>query len=155
MFVQKAGDERGLYKNNRKNKCDLPLVLLPNARIAKINLASGGQAALANAPALHFPPVKHRVCKLHGWRADLARLLSAKDANGNGGCLSAGVGDQEKRATDYAMAEEGFVIRKNRRVSDGMKPCYWRIAFVYHARRVDDHQLPEDRRLLGKRGGMP
>lgn len=78
-------------------------------------------------------------------RVDVARLLSAEDANGNGGRLSAGVSHQEERPPYNLAAEEGFVIGKNRRVRDGMKPCQWRATFVYDTRRIDDHQLPEDR----------
>jgi hypothetical protein len=58
------------------------------------------------------------------WRCpDFARILSAKDANGYGSRLSAAIGHQEKRTAYDRAAEEGFVIRKNRRVSDGMKSC--------------------------------
>jgi len=60
---------------------------------------------------------------LDRWCPDFARLLSAKDANGNGGRLLAAIGHQEKRAANDPAAEERFVIRKNRRVSDGMKSC--------------------------------
>jgi hypothetical protein len=60
---------------------------------------------------------------LDWWCPDFARLLSAKDANGNGSRLSAAIGHQEKRAAYDRAAEEGFIIRKNRRVSDGVKSC--------------------------------
>src|SRR5580765_1019419 len=75
VFVQEADDECSLYQNHRSNKHNLPLILLPQSRIAKVNLASQRQAALADAPALHLPPVKHRTCKLDDWHLDFARLL--------------------------------------------------------------------------------
>ena len=85
---------------------------------------------------------------------DFARLFSAKDANGNGGRLPAAISHQEKRAAYNRAAEEGFVIRKNRRVSNGMKSCQWPVAFVYDARRIDNHQLPENRSVRRERGGL-
>jgi hypothetical protein len=91
---------------------------------------------------------------LDWWWPDFARLLSAKDADGNGSRLSAAIGHHYKWAAYDRAAEEGFVIRKNRRISDGMESCYWRVAFMYDPRRIDNHQLPEDRSVRRERGGL-
>ena len=55
---------------------------------------------LADAPALHFPPVEFRRCKFDGLDFDVTRLLATKNTNGNGGRLSAALGHREKRAAN-------------------------------------------------------
>jgi hypothetical protein len=84
-----------------------------------VNLASRGQAAFADPPALHFPPVEPRRCKFDGRCLDVARLLAPEDANGNRRCLSAAVLHQENWAADNLLAEESLVVGKNGRVGNG------------------------------------
>ena len=152
-FVQQPADECGLGQQRREDGQNLQLVPVPDGRFAEINFAARRQAAFADAPALHFSPVEHRPRKLDRRHLDVARLLATKDANGNCGCLSASVSRQEKRTADN-MAEEGFVIRKNRRICDGVQPWQRRDTFVHDTRRIDDHQLPEDGGLWRQRGGV-
>src|SRR6476620_962501 len=123
MFIQQAHDQEGLREYNGGDQKNLPTILIPYRRTTKQDFAARRQTAFANAPALHFPPVKYWACKLDWCCPDFARLLSAKDTNGNGSRLSAGIGHQKKRAAYDRASEEGFVIRKNRRIGDGMKSC--------------------------------
>src|SRR5262245_59475288 len=139
MLIDQPGNQRTLPKKEGANHQNFRSISAPRGRITEENLASGRQPALADAPALHLPPVEHRPSKLDGRYFDVARFFSSEDANGNSGCLPAGVGHQEKRPAYNFATEEGFVIRKNRGVSDLMKPCQRRSTFVYNARRIDDH----------------
>ena len=122
ILIDQPGDQRDLRQKNGADGQNFHPVSFPCGRIAKEDLAAGRQAALADAPALHLPPVEHRACKLDGRRIDVARLLSAEDANGNGSCLSAGISRREQRPAHDLAAEEGFVIGKNRCLGDGVQP---------------------------------
>src|SRR6476646_2157703 len=154
MLVKQQEDQCGLDQNCSHDCQDVSAILLPCRRIAKQDFATRRQPVLGDAPALHFPPVKHWACKLDRWSADFARLFSAKDANGNCSRLPAAIGHQKERTAYNRAAEEGFVIRKNRRVSNGMKSFQRPIAFEYDARRVDNHQLPENRSVRRERRGL-
>src|SRR5262249_52353101 len=57
-LVKQPRDDRGLEEDHSTNRQKLRTILLPYSRFAKINLASGHQATFADAPALHFSPVK-------------------------------------------------------------------------------------------------
>src|SRR6478736_2899425 len=87
MLVKQPEDQCGLDQNCSGDCQDVSAILFPCRRIAKQDFATRRKLVLANAPALHFPPVKYWACKLHGWWPDFTRLLSVKDANGSGGRL--------------------------------------------------------------------
>src|SRR5215470_16094975 len=95
-LIEQPADQCGLRQHRRADRQNLHTILIPRGGIAKVNLASRRQPAFADAPALHFPPVEHRRAKLDGWRLDVARLVSSEDANGDSGCLAAGISHQEK-----------------------------------------------------------
>src|SRR5215469_16522920 len=88
-LVKQPRDECRLEQDYSTNGQDLCTILIPYSQFAKINLASGHQAAFANPPPPHFPPVKFWCCKPGGWYLDVASPLAAKDANGHGGCQAA------------------------------------------------------------------
>src|SRR6266699_5685054 len=88
-LVKQPRDECRLEQDYSTNRQDLCTILIPYSQFAKINLASGHQAAFADPPTLHFPPVKFWCCKPGGWYLDVASPLAAKDANGHGGCQAA------------------------------------------------------------------
>src|SRR5215475_5129858 len=110
MFVQQLENQHSLEQDHHSNGHNLPSILHPYGWIAKMDLAARRQTTPGDAPALHFPPVELRCRKLDEWHLDVARLLAAKDANGNGSCLSAPLEHREKRAANNPAAEEGLVI---------------------------------------------
>jgi hypothetical protein len=154
MLVEEPCDQRGLQDNRGRSPQYGHTMPLPRGRVAKMNLASRRQAARANAPTLHLPPIELRSRKTGGRRFDLARLLSTKDAESNPGYLLAVLEHRNVRAANNVTAEEGVGITENWRVGDGMKPCQSRSLFMHHTRRIDDHQLPEDCGTRWKRGSM-
>src|SRR6266850_299204 len=58
MLMQQDRDKSGLYQKNRDDECDLPRIPLPRRWHPKQDFASRWQAALADAPALHLPPIE-------------------------------------------------------------------------------------------------
>src|SRR5215510_4985536 len=118
-----------------------------------MDLAARGQTTLANAPALHLPPIELWCRKFNRGQLDVPGLLTAEYANGNSGCLPAALDHGKQRSADKLAAEEGIVIRKNGRVGDGMKLRQTGVALVHNASRIDDHQLPEDRGPRRQCGG--
>src|SRR5689334_23210729 len=59
-FMKQQRDHRGLYENDRAGQHDLPAVLLPGCRYAKVDLAAGWKQALTDLPASQFAPVVAR-----------------------------------------------------------------------------------------------
>src|SRR6476620_2428292 len=123
MLIQLPKDQRGLDQNCSRNRQNVGTILFPCRRITEKDFASWRQTAFADAPALHLPPIKHWARKLNWGYLNFAWLFSAEDADGNGSGLLAAIGYQEKWAAYDRAAEERFVIRKNRRVSDSVKSC--------------------------------
>src|SRR6266699_6504617 len=75
-LVKQPRDEFRLEQDYSTNRQDLCTILIPYSQFAKINLASGHQAAFADPPPLHFPPVKFWCCKPGGWYLDVASPLA-------------------------------------------------------------------------------
>src|SRR5436190_5120807 len=67
------------------------------------------------------------------------RLLTPQDANRNGSCLAAAVEHRDKRPADNLAAKEYFVMGKNGRIADCVKPCQRRVALVDDTCCIDDH----------------
>src|SRR5258705_13055624 len=82
MFIDQPADQPYQQQERREDRRYLQLILFPDARFAKIKLASGGQAALADPPAPHLAPVEFRRRKSHRWGFDVNRLFPTKDAHG-------------------------------------------------------------------------
>src|SRR4029453_15757475 len=118
MFVDEPGDQRALKQKCRYRCQDWYSILLPYRQIAECDLTSRRQAGLTDAPALHFPPIILRICKSAGRYLDVARLFAPEDTNGDCSCPPAPIGHRVHRATNDLRAEEGALIRKNRRVGD-------------------------------------
>src|SRR6266550_3449561 len=79
-LIEQPANQRGLRQKRSNNRKNLPTILFPGTRTAKINLASRWQAIRADAPALHFPPVKLRRCESNGLYVEVTRSLAAKHA---------------------------------------------------------------------------
>ena len=58
------------------------------------------------------------------------------------------------RAADDVTPEECIGVTENGCIGDGMKACQRCALLVRETRRVDHHQLPEDRRSRRKRSGV-
>src|SRR5262249_54935592 len=144
-LVKQPGNQCALQYNDGKKPQKFTVMLPPVRPCAEIDLAPRRQAVLPDAPALQFPPIKLRTCKLDGRPLDVSRLLASQDAHGHGGCLSAPLKHREHWATDKLAAEEGIVIGEDGRAGDGVKPCQCLVPLVHRTRRIDDHQLPENR----------
>src|SRR5215211_5180021 len=147
-------DQSALHQKHGTEHQNLYAILFPCGLTTKENLASRGQAALANPPALHLPPVILRRSKSDRRYFDVARVLAAKNANGNLGRPSAYFEHRDVWAANNLTAEEGIRIAENRCVGDSMKPCQRYALFVRDTRRIDHHQLPEDRGLRWERSGV-
>src|SRR5882757_9668810 len=89
-FMQQSADQRSLDQDYDRNQRQLPAIFFPNASLTKQDCASWGQAALADAPALHLPPVVLRRRKSYWLHLDIARLLATKDTDRGIGGLPAG-----------------------------------------------------------------
>src|SRR5215472_8457219 len=150
-LVKQPSDDRSLEQDHSTNRQKLRTILVPYSRFAKINLASGHQATFADAPALHFPPVEFRFCKPGGWYLDVASALAAEDTNGHRGCQAAPLADRVHRAANNLTAKKRVIMRKNGRVGDGIKPFQRFVVFMHDTRRINVHQMPEDRGLRWKR----
>src|SRR5579871_851489 len=86
---QQTGNHRTLQQYQRQGRQDLPSKSVPRGRLAKINLASRRQTALADSPALQLTPIILRGGKTNRRNFDGVRLLSAKYAYSDGTCLFA------------------------------------------------------------------
>src|SRR6476660_7589459 len=56
-FMEQSADQRSLDEDHAGNQRHLPTIFFPDAGLMKQDFASRGQVALADAPALHLPPV--------------------------------------------------------------------------------------------------
>jgi hypothetical protein len=81
VFIQKTDNQCCLKKKRDGSQHYLPAVLVPDGWLAEQNRAPRRETALADAPALHLPPVELRRSESNGRDLDVARLLAAKDAN--------------------------------------------------------------------------
>ena len=154
MLVNQPINQGGLPKERGKDRQNLHTIFFPCGWLAKVDFASRRQVALADTPALHFPPIELRRCKLDGRGLDVARFLAAENASGNSRSLSASLEHREKRPSNKLTTEKRIVIRKNGRVRHSMKPWQARIAFVHDSRRIDNHQFPENGGLRWKSSSM-
>src|SRR5262245_28263995 len=91
MLVYQPTNQRRLHKQDCPGRQNLRTISLPQARIAKVDLGSGRQTCLADAPPLQFPPIKFGRRKSDRWYSDVGRLLAAKNADSRSGCLSTSV----------------------------------------------------------------
>src|SRR5258708_32845180 len=75
-FTQQSADQHSLDQDYDRNQRQLPSIFFPDAGLTKQDFASWGQVALADAPALHLPPVVLRRRKSYWLHLDIARLLA-------------------------------------------------------------------------------
>src|SRR5258708_11381827 len=80
-FMQQSADQRSLDQDYDRNQRQLPGIFFPGAGLTKQDFASRRQVALADAPALHLPPVVFRRRKSYWLHLDIARLLATKDTD--------------------------------------------------------------------------
>jgi hypothetical protein len=78
-FMQQSGDQRSLDQDYDRNQRQLPTLFFPGAELTKQDFASWRQIALADAPALHLPPIVFRRRKSYRLHLDIARLLATED----------------------------------------------------------------------------
>jgi hypothetical protein len=69
----------------------------------------------------------------------LAGVSPSQNPHGNGGRLSADIGDVGHAATNDSLSEEGILIGKHRRVCNGLKPRHCSAAFMDHAGGIHQH----------------
>src|SRR5438132_12122575 len=150
-FMQQSADQRSLDQDYDRNQRGLPTVFFPGAELTKQDFASWRQVALADAPALHLPPIVFRRRKSYWLHLDIARLLATEDADRGIGGLPAGFIDRMHRAADGISAEKRFLEGKDRGVRDRMEMAQGEITFMGDTCRVDRHQAPEQDRVRWKR----
>src|SRR5205085_7046949 len=92
-FMQQSADQRSLDQDYDRNQRELPTVFFPGAELTKQDFASWRQVALADAPALHLPPIVFRRRKSYRLHLDIAQLLSTEDADRGIGGPPAGLVD--------------------------------------------------------------
>src|SRR3979490_3122731 len=150
-LMQHSADRRSLNQDYDRNQRQLPGVFFPDAGLTKQDFASGGQVALADAPALHLPPVVLRRRKPNWLQLDIARLFSTEDSERGIGGHPAGCIDRMHWAANSISVKKRFLEGKNRRVRDRMETSQGDIAFMGNTCRVDRHQAPEQNRVRRKR----
>src|SRR5882757_9195822 len=120
-FTQQSADQRSLDQDYDRNQRQLPGIFFPDAGLTKQDFASWGQIALADAPALHLPPVVLRRRKSYWLHLDIARLLATEDSDRGIGGLPAGFIDRMHRAADGISVEKRFLEGKDRGIRDRME----------------------------------
>src|ERR1700730_14397453 len=97
-FTQQSADQRSLDQDYDRNQRKLPSIFFPDSGLTKQDFASRRQVALADAPALHLPPVVLRRRKSYWLHLDIARLLATEYTDRGIGGLPAGFIDRMHRA---------------------------------------------------------
>src|SRR5438132_7299979 len=97
-FMQQSADQRSLDQDYDRNQRQLPTIFFPGAGLTKQDFASRRQVALADAPALHLPPVVPRRCKSDRLNFDIGQLLATEDPDRSIGGLPVGFIDRMHRA---------------------------------------------------------
>ena len=110
-------------------------------------LLPGGSRLSLNSPSPQFAPVKF-------WRSHSDRrhfyaagVFAAQDANADGCNLLTDLEHGHVRTADDPLAEESIGITENGGIRDGVKSLQGLAFLMHNASGVDNHQLPENRRL--------
>src|SRR5258707_544121 len=141
-FTQQSPDQRSLDQDYDRNQRQLPTIFFPGAGLTKQDFASRRQVALADAPALHLPPIVFRRRKSYWLHLDIARLLATEDSDRSIGGLPARFIDPMHRATHGISVEKRFLEGKDRGVRNRMEPPQGEIAFMGDTSRRHRNQAP-------------
>src|SRR6188472_3031793 len=104
MLVKQQPYEPGLYQDNRRGQANLPGIPLPRRQFLEMDFAVWREAVLADAPALHLPPIEHRLAA-RDLRKALQRHRTSQKLQNHPGGLSA-MGGETIQASPYDPAAE-------------------------------------------------
>ena len=144
---QQTGNERSLKQDGQGDHGQLPTVLLPHGRGAKMNFASRRQIGFADVPALQLSPIEFRCSGFYGRRLDVARRLSVQNAYGDIGGALRGIVHRYDRTADHPFAEKDINTGENGCIGNGTKTGKCLVTFVRAARGVHVHGNIQDGRL--------
>src|SRR5580704_8111229 len=135
---QQTNDKDPLEPREARGCKDVPLVLLPQRRLAEPDGAVERQICLGDPPSLQLPPVKLWLRRFL-WRGlDIAGRCSLKNLRGDFGRPLAQPTDGKKPAADNSLPELVVILTKYRRIRHRMKPGQNLRLSVRDTLRVDD-----------------